>query len=572
MCGAKLPSSLALAGIGDGLDSYDYIIIGAGSAGCVLANRLTEDRERTVLLLEAGGSDRHPFVRMPAALSLPMNSPRFNWGFESEPEPGLANRRINCPRGRVLGGSSSINGMVYVRGHPLDFEQWQSGGATGWGYADVLPYFKKAERTVAADARYRGESGPLTISRGNKRNPLYGIFLDACRQAGYQHSDDLNGYQQEGFGDLEMTVHGGSRCSAARAYLQPARPRANLEVITRAQAERVSFTGKRATSVTYRRAGTSHQVTARREIVLCGGAIGSPQLLLLSGVGAHAELAAHGIEQIHELPGVGRNLMDHLEVYLQYACTQPMSLNRWLGFWGKAAIAMQWLALRSGHGSTNHFEVGGFVRSRAGVRWPDVQFHFLPAAVSYDGSRRAAADGFQVHVGPMRSPSRGSVRLRSANPAAAPLIRFNYMSTDDDWQVFRAAIRLAREIFAQPAFDPVRGDEIEPGAGDPSVAGDAVVDEFIRHKAESAYHPCGTCRLGTDEQAVVDIECRVHGLDGIRVVDASVFPTITDGNLNAPTIMLAEKAADAICGRVLAREPMPFHTDPRFEARQRPDQ
>jgi choline dehydrogenase len=552
------------------LNTYDYIIIGAGSAGCVLANRLSEDGRYTVLLLEAGGSDRHPFIRMPAAFSLPMNRARFNWFFASEPEPGLGGRRLHCPRGKLLGGSSSINGMVHVRGHACDFERWQDLGADDWGYANVLPYFKKAEAAqwVNSDSPYRGRQGPLTITRGRRENPLYDVFLGACQEAGYALSADLNGFQQEGFGDLEMTVDNGVRCSAARAYLGPALARQNLHVITNARTTHISFSGNTATGVAYHRRGNRRQVAARREVLLSAGAIGSPHILMLSGVGPAEELNANDIPAVHVLPGVGRNLMDHLEIYFQQACTQPVSLNRRLHLLGKGLIGAQWLVTRSGLGATNHFEVGGFVRSRAGVEWPDIQFHFLPAAVSYDGTRRASSDGFQVHVGPMLSPSRGELQLRSADPADKPLIRFNYMSAEEDWQVFRQAVRLAREIFAQPAFAAFSGEELFPGS---HVDSDAGIDDFVRHNAESAYHPCGSCRMGKGEDAVVDHACRVHGIENLRVVDASVFPNITNGNLNAPTIMLAEKAADAIRGEQLAPEQQPYYVDPLRASRQRPE-
>jgi choline dehydrogenase len=552
------------------LQEFDYIIVGGGSAGCVLANRLSEDPACQVLLLEAGGSDRHPIVQMPSAFSLPMNSKRFNWFYESEPEPGLGGRRLHCPRGKVLGGSSSINGMVYIRGNPQDFNRWATLGAQGWSYADVLPYFKRAERTHsnAASPDYRGKDGPLSVTRGNKSNPLYEAFLHATEQAGYTRSQDLNGFQQEGFGDFEMTVDGGVRCSAARAYLDPARQRDNLTIHTAAHAQNLCFQGKRATGVSYRQKRQLSTAQARREVIVCAGAVASPQLLMLSGVGAGAELTRHGIPVRQELTGVGQNLMDHLEIYFQQACTQPVSLNRQLNLFGKGLIGARWLLTRTGLGSTNHFEVGGFARSRSGVRWPDIQFHFLPAAVSYDGTAVAAADGFQIHAGPMLSASRGEICLRNADPSSKPLLRFNYMSNPEDWQVFRSAVRLSRELFAQPALAEFRGEELLPGA---DVTNDEDIDEFVRRHAESAYHPCGTCRMGSGADAVVDHECRVHGLEALRVIDASIFPHITNGNLNAPTIMVAEKAADLIRGRHLPPEPKPFFADPLADSRQRPE-
>jgi len=530
------------------LSSYDYIVVGAGSAGCVLANRLSEGGRHDVLLLEAGGSDRHPFVRMPAALSLPMNSRRFNWFFESEPEPGLAGRRLHCPRGKVLGGSSSINGMVWVRGNPRDFDRWAQLGATGWSYADVLPYFKKAEgaRWLDGPDPRRGHDGPLAISRGAKRNPLYGAFLEACAQAGYARRDDLNGAEQEGFGDFDMSVADGVRTSTARAYLAPARARPNLTVQSHCLVEKIHCKGQQARSVSYRQKGRRREAAARREVILTAGAIGSPQLLLLSGIGPQAELARHGIPVVQPLPGVGENLMDHLEVYFQQGCRERVSLNRWLNPFGKGLIGAQWLLTRQGLGATNHFEAGGFFKSDPSREQPDIQLHFLPAAVSYDGTSLAAADGFQAHVGPMLSPSRGTLRLRSPDPRDKPVLRFNYLSHEADRRVFRSAIRQVRDIFAQPALAPFRGPELSPGA---HVASDTDLDRYVAEHAESAYHPCGTCRMGNDGLAVVDPAGRVRGVDRLRVADSSVFPHITNGNLNAPTIMLAEKLADAILDR-----------------------
>ena len=539
-------------------ERFDYIIVGAGSAGCVLANRLSEDPDVRVLLLEAGGSDRHPFIQMPSAFSLPMNRSRFNWFYESEPEPGLANRRLHCPRGKVLGGSSSINGMVWIRGNPHDFERWREMGAQDWSYAEVLPYFKRAEkvRSNGIDPTYRGTSGPLTISRGAKSNPLYGTFLSAAEQAGYVISKDLNGFQQEAFGDFEMTVANGVRCSTARAYLDPARSRSNLSIRSKAQATRLIIEDGRAIGVCYRRGRREEAAHAQREVIVCAGAVGSPQLLLCSGIGPGSELQHHGIRVLQPLEGVGKNLMDHLEVYFQQACTAPVSLNRWLNPAGKGLIGARWLLTRSGLGGTNHFEVGGFARSSAEQSWPDIQFHFLPAAVSYDGNTLAAAHGFQLHTGPMLSPSRGTVTLRSADPAEKPILRFNYMSAPEDWQVFRSAVRLARTLLAQPAFDHLRGEELLPGS---EVVSNEAIDRFVAEHAESAYHPCGTCRMGTDEMAVVDPHCRVRGVAALRVVDSSIFPHITNGNLNAPTIMVAEKAADLIRGRSLPPESVPYH-------------
>ncbi len=553
------------------MQEADYIIVGAGSAGCVLANRLSEDPGSSVLLIEAGGSDAHPFVRMPSAFSLPVTSPRFNWLFESEPQPGLGGRRLACPRGRVLGGSSSINGMVYVRGHPEDFQRWAALGAEGWSYADVLPYFRKAERLSgvalgSGASAYRGHEGPLTVTRGRKANPLYDALLEAAAAAGYGLSEDLNGYRQEAFGDFEMTVAGGVRMSTARAYLAPAKSRRNLRVARGGLATRVLFDGNGAAGVELRRGRQLSRLSARREVILAAGAIGSPQLLMLSGIGPEAELERHGIPLRQASPDVGANLMDHLELYFQQACTRPVSLNRHLGLISKGAIGARWLLDRGGLGATNHFEAGGFLRSAAGVPWPDIQMHFLPAAVRYDGKVAAPGDGFQLHLGPMQSPSRGRVRLQSADPTAAPSIDFNYMSDPEDWRVFRAALRFGRELFAQAPFDTYRGDELAPG---PAADSDHAIDEFVRTHAESAYHPCGTCRMGTDAEAVVDPEGRVQGVPRLRVVDASIFPHITNGNLNAPTIMAAEKVAAAMTDCRLAPDPRPYYLDPEASRRQR---
>jgi choline dehydrogenase len=546
------------------MEVFDYVIVGAGSAGCVLANRLSADGAASVLSLEYGGSDRSPLIQMPAALAIPLNMPRYDWGYHTEPEPHLDGRRLHTPRGKVLGGSSSINGLVYVRGNACDFEHWQELGARGWSYRDVLPYFRRAESFAGGADDYRGGSGELHTRYGPLANPLYQTWLEAARQAGYPHTNDVNGYQQEGFGRMEMTVQAGRRWSAANAYLRPALGRHNLTVRTHARATRIEFEGRRATQVRYLRGSEEQLVRARREVILACGSINSPQLLKLSGVGAAAELSALGIPVVADRPGVGENLQDHLEFYFQLACKEPITLYAHTSAWQRALIGLRWLARKDGLGASNQFETCGFIRSRAGIRYPDIQYHFLPLAVSYDGSSLAHEHGFQAHVGPMRSKSRGWVRLASTDPLAKPRIFFNYMSQD-----MRACVRLTRELFSQPAFERYRGRELAPGS---DVTRDADIDAFIRRKVESAYHPSCTCKMGDPEDplAVVDAEARVIGLEALRVVDSSIMPAITNGNLNAPTIMLAEKAADHILGKpLLPPSDAPFYEAPNWRTAQR---
>jgi choline dehydrogenase len=506
---------------------------------------------------------------MPAALSIPMNRKRYNWFYESEPEPHLAGRRMHTPRGKVIGGSSSINGMVYVRGNAHDFESWERQGARGWGYRHVLPYFRRAETREEGGDEYRGADGPLYTSYGKLKNPLYRAWIEAAQQAGYPETEDINGFQQEGFGRMDMTVRRGQRWSAANAYLKPIRNRANLEIRSHCLVTSLVMEGRTVVGVRYRRGSALHEVRASGEVILAGGPINSPQLLKLSGIGPAAELAEHGISVVADRPGVGENLQDHLEFYFQVAVTQPITLFSAQALLPKAAIGLRWLLRRDGLGATNHFESCGFIRSRAGIDYPDIQYHFLPLAVSYDGNSLATEHGMQAHVGPMRSKSRGWVRLRSADPADKPRIFFNYLSHPDDREEMRACVRLTREIFAQPAFASYRGREIQPGA---DVTSDEAIDAFVAAKVESAYHPSCTCKMGdpTDPMAVVDPETRVIGVERLRVVDSSIMPSVTNGNLNAPTIMIGEKGADHILGRpMLAPSNAPFHTAPNWKQAQR---
>lgn len=558
------------------MKEFDYIIVGAGSAGCVLASRLTEDADVTVLLLEYGGSDNSIFIKMPTALSIPMGTERFNWGFESEPEPFADNRKLDVPRGKALGGSSSINGMVYVRGNAGDFDQWQSAGAEGWGYRHCLPYFKKAESWHQGADEFRGGDGPVGTCNGNDmKNPLYGAFVEAGVEAGYLKTEDYNGRQQDGFGAMHMTVDGGVRASTARAYLKPARSRSNLTVITHALTDRVVFEGKRAVGVSWSVDGTLDQARAKREVILSAGSVGSPAILQRSGVGPAAVLEAAGVGVLENSPGVGENLQDHLEIYFQFRCNEPITLNGHLSPFRKALIGARWLLFRSGLGATNHFESCAFIRSDAGKQWPDIQYHFLPAAIRYDGRSAFDGHGFQVHVGPNKPSSRGNIQIKSADPEDAPRILFNYLSHDDDIKDWRKCIRLTREILNQPAMDRFRGEEIQPGE---FVNTDGAIDAWVRQNIESAYHPSCSCPMGNASgstsagyKPVLDNQCQVLGVENLRVVDSSVFPTIPNGNLNAPTIMVAEKMADMIRGRepLTASDAQPY-VDKDWETRQRP--
>jgi choline dehydrogenase len=530
---------------------YDVVIVGGGSAGCVLASRLTEDAGTRVLVLEAGRPD-YPwdvYVHMPAALTFPIGNPFYDWGYESEPEPHLGGRRIHHARGKLLGGSSSINGMIFQRGNPLDYERWAADpGMSHWDYAHCLPYFRRMEDCTAAapDDPRRGHGGPLRLERGPADGPLFSAFFAAAEEAGYARTDDVNGFRQEGFGPFDRNIKHGRRHSVVDAYLRPALRRPNLTVRTRALTHRILFAGNRATGVEYSVRGGAVRTVGAGEVILCGGAFNSPQLLQLSGIGPAADLRALGIDVVADRPGVGANLQDHLEVYIQYACREPVSMQPYLKWRHRPWIGAAWLFGRTGPGATNHFEGGGFVRSNDDVAYPNLMFHFLPIAVRYDGSSPVGGHGYQVHIGPMYSDARGSVRIRSRNPREHPELRFNYLSTDQDRREWVEAIGVARKILNQPALKAYNGGEISPGA---AVATDAEVLDWVARDAETALHPSCTCRMGIDPDSVVDPgTMRVHGVDGLRVVDASVFPYLTNGNIYAPTIMVAEKSADLVRG------------------------
>jgi choline dehydrogenase len=529
-------------------EEYDFVIVGGGSAGCALANRLSTDAANRVLVLEAGRPDYRwdVFIHMPAALTFPIGSRFYDWGYRSEPEPHMGGRRIYHARGKVLGGSSSINGMIFQHGNPLDYERWAADdGMKEWDFAHCLPYFKRLENCLAGDDEWHGHDGPLVLERGPATNPLFEAFFDAAEQAGYPRTDDVNGYRQEGFAPFDRNVHRGRRLSAARAYLHPVMGRPNLTVRTRAYATRILFEGTRAVGVRYGRGRGTHEVYGK-EIILCGGAINTPQLLQLSGVGNAGELRELGIDVVADLPGVGENLQDHLEVYVQYACKRPVSMQPSLARWKRPFIGAQWLFLRSGPAATNHFEGGGFVRSNPGVRYPNLMFHFLPVAIRYDGSAPTGGHGYQVHVGPMYADTRGTVKIRSTDPAEHPALRFNYLSTEQDRHEWIEAVQVARDILNQPAMEEFNGGEISPG---PGVRTDEEILDWVARDAETALHPSCTAKMGTDALSVVDpAGMRVHGLEGLRVTDASVMPYITNGNIYAPVMMVAEKAADLILG------------------------
>jgi choline dehydrogenase len=548
-------------------ETFDYILVGAGSAGCVLANRLSEDPETRVLLLEAGDRDDNLFIKIPAGFIRVVNEPSIQWPYVSEPEPQLDNRRMWQQRGKVLGGSSSINAMMYMRGNALDYDSWAEMGASGWSYADVLPYFRRSETYDRGADPYRGDSGPLGVQSGGKDSPLFDAFIEAGVEAGYPRNPDLNGRQQEGFGPADSTVWKGRRSNTARCFLHPVMKRSNLEVRTRSHATRILMEDHRATGVCYERDGQSHEARAEREIILCGGAINTPQLLMLSGIGPGAHLAEHNVDLIHELPGVGANLMDHLCVYMHWECKAPVSMQHHMRrprFW---LTGLQWLLFKSGVAARTQGEAVGFMRSRPGIQWPDIQVDFVPAAFLEDMTIAPVPHAYSAHLGPLRPRSRGRISLRSADPHDMPSIFFNYLDCEVDWEEMRTAIALTREVFAQPSFDAYRAGEMLPGE---HVTAQDDIDAFIRETATTNFHACGTCKMGTDSMAVVDPECRVRGIEGLRIADTSIMPQITSGNTNAPAIMIGEKVSDMIRGRSEPRAQVDVHVAEDWETSQRP--